>query len=92
LTATAPQLLYRFGNAGRNSLLGPGLKQWDFSLLKDTRVAEGHTLQFRFEGFNFGNHPNWLPPSANVRVPATFGRIDEARTMRELQLSLKYIF
>jgi hypothetical protein len=89
---TNPDLFYRFGTAGRNTLIGPGYKGWDFSLVKDIRFTESQSLQFRFEAFNFPNHPNWDAPSANVRVPATFGRIDIARTMREMQMSLKYIF
>jgi hypothetical protein len=51
-----------FGNAGRNTILNPGRNSWDFSILKDFRVIEGHTLQFRFEAFNFANHPNWGNP------------------------------
>lgn len=70
----------------------PGVAQWDFSLTKNTQIREGHSLQFRFEAFNAANHPNWNPPASNIRAPATFGRITSARTMRELQLGLKYIF
>ncbi len=90
--ATNPQLQYRFGNVGRNTLRQPGIRQFDFSLLKDTRIRERHTLQFRFEAFNFPNHPNWNPPPVNVLSPATFGVVTSARTMRDLQFSLKYIF
>src|SRR5262249_9579563 len=46
-----PNLAYQFGNVGRNILLTPGLRQWDFSTLKNIRVREGHSLQFRFEAF-----------------------------------------
>ena len=88
----SPELLVREGTAGRGVLRRPGVGQWDFSLTKNTRIAEGHTLQFRFEAFNFSNHPNWNPPARNIRAPATFGKVVSARTMRELQLGLKYIF
>jgi hypothetical protein len=87
-----PALLYRFGNVGRNILFRPGVRQWDFSLTKNTSITESHILQFRFEAFNFSNHPNWNPPSSNVLSPSTFGVITSARTMRELQFGLKYIF
>jgi hypothetical protein len=87
-----PTLAYRFGNTGRNLLLTPALQQWDFSATKNTRIRERHSFEFRFEAFNFLNHPNYNTPSVDVRTPATFGRITSARTMREMQIGLKYIF
>ncbi len=89
---TSRALAFRSGNAGRNVLLTPGLRQWDFSLLKNTTIRESQALQFRFEAFNFSNHPNWETPRGDARSPATFGRIISARTMRELQFGLKYVF
>jgi hypothetical protein len=73
-------------------LLTPGVRQWDFSLVKSAVLREGHSLQFRFEAFNFANHPNWNTPATDARNPATFGKITSARTMRELQFGLKYLF
>ena len=90
--ATDPELNYRFGTTGRNLLTTPGLKQWDFSLMKSTTIREGHRVEFRFEAFNFPNHPNFLAPATDVRQPATFGKITAARTMRELQFGVKYVF
>ncbi len=90
--ATDPALLYRFGNTGRNLLTTPGLKQWDFSLMKEIQIREGHHVEFRFEAFNIPNHPNYLPPATDVRQLATFGRVTAARTMRELQFGVKYNF
>lgn len=87
-----PELRYRVGNVGRTTLLSPGFANWDFSLMKDFPVREGQRLQFRFEAFNFSNHPNWRPPVNNVRNARRFGRIWGAKTMRELQFGLKYIF
>lgn len=89
---TISQLTYRRGNVGRNVLFTPGLTNWDFSLNKSFRIREGHALEFRFESFNFANHPNWNSPSGDSRNAATFGVINSARTMRENQLALKYIF
>ena len=86
-----PELTYRYGNIGRNILFGPGLRQWDFDLLRNIRVKEGHSLHVRFEAFNFSNHPNWTAPSTDPRSP-NFGVITSARTMRELQFGLKYVF
>ncbi len=86
-----------FGNAGRNTIIFPGRNEWDFSAIKDFRVTERQSVQFRFEGFNFANHPNWGNPGAlwgqNVKPASTFGVISgTAVAMRELQFGLKYIF
>jgi hypothetical protein len=90
--ANNPDLRYRYGNAGRSVLFRPGTAQWDFALAKKFRIMEGHSLDFRLEGFNFSNHPNLNPPGSDIRQPNTFGVINTARTMREMQLGLKYNF
>jgi hypothetical protein len=90
---TSPELRYLFGNIGRNVLTGPGYAQLDGSLLKNIKLPfEGHSLQFRWEMFNATNHANWNVPASDVRNPATFGLITTARTMREMQVGLKYLF
>jgi Carboxypeptidase regulatory-like domain/TonB dependent receptor len=91
-SSTNPQLAFRFGNVGRNVLSSPGVKQWDFSLIKNTRITERQSLQLRFEAFNFANHPNWNTPPANITAPATFGIITSAKDMRQMQVGLKYSF
>jgi hypothetical protein len=48
-----------FGNLGRDTLIGPGLAIWDFSLFKDTRIQEKTNLQFRAEFFNILNRGNF---------------------------------
>ena len=87
-----PALQYRNGNVNRNALFTPGLRNWDFSLHKSFRIREGHRLEFRFESFNFSNHPNWNSPGTDARNANTFGVINSARTMRESQFALKYLF
>lgn len=89
---TNPNLSYQYGNVGRNVLRRPGTKQWDFSLIRSIKFRERHSLDIRFEGFNFANHPNWLAPATDSRTPATFGVITSANTMRELQFGMKYSF
>jgi len=51
-----------YGNLGRNSLVGPTYKQWDFALYKDTAIGERLKVQFRAEFFNLLNHPNFSSP------------------------------
>jgi hypothetical protein len=53
------------GNAGRNTIIGPGVTNLDFSVFKNNRVkriSENFNLQFRLEMFNIMNHPNFAPP------------------------------
>ncbi len=54
------------GNAGRDSLVGPGFADWDFSLLKSTQITERTRLQFRAEFFNILNHTNLQLPNEVV--------------------------
>lgn len=90
---TNPELRFRFGNSARSTLIGPGYKQMDSSMLKNIKLPfEGHSMQLRWEMFNTTNHPNWNIPSSDVRNPAQFGRVLTARPMREMQVGLKYLF
>jgi hypothetical protein len=54
------------GNAGRDSLIGPGYGNLDLSLLKSTQLTEATHLQFRAEFFNVLNHTNLQLPNEVV--------------------------
>jgi hypothetical protein len=51
-----------FGNLGRNSLLGPNYRNFDFAVSKTTRLTERFKLHFRADIFNLTNHPNFASP------------------------------
>jgi Carboxypeptidase regulatory-like domain len=51
-----------FGSEGRNSLQGPSFKEFNFSVFKDTALAEHVTMTLRAEFFNILNHPNFVNP------------------------------
>ncbi len=90
--AFVAQPLGTFGNVGRNTIISPGIVQWDASLLKHFRFAESKSLQFRFEAFNAANNMNWGNPDTN-RGSANFGKITGTRgDMRQLQFGLKLLF
>ena len=75
-----------------NSLIGPGIVNWDFSTSKELHVSETNYIQLRFEAFNFLNHPNWGDPNTTFNSVA-FGTINSTRTeMRQLQFGLKFVF
>lgn len=80
------------GNVGRNTLTGPEIIGWDFSLHKDFHLNERAHLEYRFEAFNFPNHPNWDNPNTNIAAGA-FGTVTGTRNnMRNLQMALKLVF
>jgi hypothetical protein len=63
-----------FGNAGRNIVRGPGYSDFDFSILKNTKVGERVNAQFRAEFFNIANHPAFALP-ANILAAPNFGAL-----------------
>lgn len=64
--AFAPITGARFGNAGYNSLRGPGVANWDFGVFREFIAREKLHVQFRMESFNFSNTPHFANPAANV--------------------------
>src|SRR5579864_3605894 len=86
-----------YGNVGRNTLTGPGLATWDFSAVKDTRLRENLSLQFRAEIFNLLNRANFNLPNAVVFTPSgvspTAGAITStSTTARQVQFGLKLLW
>jgi hypothetical protein len=82
----------RFGNAGRNTIIGPGVANVDAGLFKEFPIGkESHKLQLRSEFFNLFNRPNFNNPTNNLISPS-FGRILSAQPARQIQLALKYLF
>ena len=86
-----PNAVGTFGNTGRNILRGPGYFNTDFGLIKDTRMTERTTLQFRAEFFNLFNNVNFGQPDNSV-ADSTIGQITSARDPRILQFALKVLF
>jgi hypothetical protein len=80
-----------FGNSGRNILLGPSYQSISLSLVKNTTLREGMTLQFRAEAFNFLNRPNLNLPDIFAGSP-TFGHILSAGDPRHIQFGLKLLY
>jgi hypothetical protein len=70
----------QFGNAGRNILLTPNLKNFDLGLYKNTRFTERVNLQFRAQFYNIFNHTNLGAPVPTF--PANFGVIRNTRAPR----------
>ncbi len=61
----------QLGTGGRNILTGPPERNWDFSLVKNTKLGflgEGGNLEFRAEFFNVLNHPNFSGTGLHTSV------------------------
>ena len=67
-----PANVGRFGNSGVNILEGPKLVDFDLSLMKDFRLNERFTLQFRGTATNVFNHPNFGLPGNDISSPGTY--------------------
>ncbi len=86
--------LPRFGNAGRNTLVGPGLNVADASLAKSWAVwGEGRRITVRVEAFNALNHPNFDFPQNNISNVNTVGTITRVvKPMRQAQFAFRFDF
>jgi outer membrane receptor protein involved in Fe transport len=62
-SALTPPALGSVGNSGRNIFRDLGFKNWDVSVVKDTKIKERLTAQFRAEFFNVLNHANFSDPN-----------------------------
>jgi hypothetical protein len=58
-----PPALGTVGSARRNIFPDLGFRNWDLSVVKDTRIKERLTAQFRVEFFNILNHANFSDPN-----------------------------
>lgn len=89
-----------FGNVGQNTVRGPGLQNWDLSILKQFPIKESMHLEFRAEFFNIANHANFLfakpgPQNSNnatVFGTPSFGYLTAARSPRQIQFGLKFYY
>ena len=90
-SAFALQDPFTFGSAPRNSVIGPGYANVDFSLAKTWTLPRASTLEFRWEIFNLLNRANFDLPN-RVFGNANFGRIFSAKSPREMQLGLRVAF
>ena len=96
----APSTSTRLGNAGRNSVIGPGLVNMDFSLFKNIpipKISEAFKAQFRSEFFNVFNRPNFASPNDNRVIMDSAGNLTNNAgvftltntTSRQIQFALK---
>jgi hypothetical protein len=96
-TCFSQPALFTYGNVGRNTVVGPGLDNFDATLQKQFPLRETMNLQFRLDIFDFFNHPNFNAPVGSGRTFSTaanspFGSITSSQDPREMQFSLRLAF
>jgi hypothetical protein len=80
------------GNQQRNLVTGPGSKTVDLNLARTFPLTDRVKLQFRAEASNAFNIVNWSNPNTTITQAATFGRINSAGQVRQLQFGGKILF
>jgi hypothetical protein len=82
-----------WGDAGHNSLRGPGRDNWNISLFKSFVLSEarGSRLELRVESFNTWNHTEFNQVS-NGLGSSNFGQVTSAFDPRVFQLGGKIYF
>ena len=86
-------------------LIGPGLSQWDMSLIKNTKITERLSLELRWEVYNILNRANFsLSSLDNTGGSSTFGLINQTPDVsagnpviaqggpRNMNYTIKFIF
>ena len=85
--------LPRFGNAGRNTIVGPGTNYMDANVAKSISFREGRSLTLRVEAFNLLNHANYANPQLNISNTTTVATITSVlRSQREVQFAARFAF
>jgi hypothetical protein len=81
------------GNVGRNSLIGPGLKDMDAGLLRDVKLYRSTVFQFRAEITNVMNWVNLGQPNGSLTAGGAEGTITgTVGTQRVIQLGGRLTF
>jgi hypothetical protein len=87
---TAPPFGF-YGNAGVNTVTGPGLNKLDMGFFKNFDIHESVKLQFRAEMFNILNKANFNSVATTYGAGG-FGQVNGAWDPRIMQLALKLLF
>jgi len=82
------------GSASRRTIHGPGMLNFDMSLMKSFKFSETKTLQLRWETFNTFNHAQFFGPSSvnGDFDSGLFGQVVKAASPRVMQLGAKFTF
>ena len=80
-----------YGDARRNSIIGPDSKVFDMALTKVIPLNESRVLEFRGQATNVFNIPNYSAIDTSVTSP-TFGRVTGVGAMRRITATARFRF
>jgi hypothetical protein len=81
------------GTSARRFFTGPGTNNFDLGLVKDVKLTETKTLEFRGEFFNAFNQAQFSNPIGNFNNTASFGKVTGVREPGRIgQIALKFYF
>jgi hypothetical protein len=83
---------FTFGNAGRDTIPGPGNEVVDLAIHRRFRVREGAAIEVRAESFNVLNYPNLGIPGPYPDFGPFFGKIFSTGQPRRMQFALRFDF
>lgn len=94
-SAFSTETLGQLGNAPRRFFYGPGIDNFDMTLMKVVRITESKSLELRAEAFNLFNHAQFYGAGAvdgEVNNDPHFGQVVSAASPRLMQLATKFSF
>ncbi|MGA7756021.1 MAG: TonB-dependent receptor [Candidatus Sulfotelmatobacter sp.] len=80
-----------YGDARRNSIIGPGSKVFDMAFTKVIPLNESRVLEIRAQATNIFNIPNYSTIDTSVNSP-TFGRVTAVGAMRRITMTARFRF
>ncbi len=79
------------GTEPRYSLYGPGINNWDASLMRNFKIRERANFQLRGEFYNAMNHPNFKNPNT-VIGNVNYGKITGDNGARVMEVAMRLFF
>ena len=83
-------------------IYGPGFFSWDMGVFKSFAITEHKSVQFRFNGYNWLNHPLWsfnrnnlnlsFDPNTLKQNNSTFGITPNKQGHRTVEMAVKFFF